>query len=580
MLIWNYKDRVGVPNGEFDATGIDSKNLLALDSSNDKTVTPMIISTLSCVSLQTQKAKNRPDGSFRAVLAPFKNWVSTLTPGSWCVILMGNEPITQKDFKKANKDKVKMFGRIESVRCETKVDANGTRQTLYYVTGTDWGDIFNSVLYVDNLIKGPNDKGNDQGDIAAIAIRKLIFNKDGLLNIAPTRDNLRGIIDIMGKDLSENTADKKEIGRLANAVYEFKLPNAVAEYFSFKNSENKPISGKGESLTKVIALKTGWLTDKDKYSNLSEAEGVINPFSLQGTNSLWQILLENSNHALNEMLCDFRWNSDSSVQFSVYNRIKPFSYKKYKAKAGVNGAIGSYFQNIKYHDLKNNEVISINAGTNWRDKINFIELKPQFQDFKILENMTKQKVQAFDKNSFQREGFRSLILETKQIPFKIRANSEKQLSYDNIAYEEMQKWVLMMREWYFGTHRMLNGTLVIHGISNYISVGDNVRFSSGLINPTTNMSKDILAHGHTHVLAHVESVQHDFNVGNNGARSYVTTIQFVRGITVNDSNELVGDGILDQNVTSVSTAQDRNTLNTVSTSDEMSDPDSQKIRGN
>ena len=126
MLVWNYKDRIGTPTGGYDSSGV--KNLTETEKEG-KDTPPVIVSTLSCVSLQTTKQKSSPAGSFNAVLAPFKNWVGTLTAGSWCVILMSNEPIQEKDLTEADSRKVKMLGRIETVRCETRVNEEGARET-------------------------------------------------------------------------------------------------------------------------------------------------------------------------------------------------------------------------------------------------------------------------------------------------------------------------------------------------------------------------------------------------------------------------------------------------------------------
>jgi hypothetical protein len=570
ILVWNYADRIGVPNGAFDSSGVN--DLMGIE----KEAPPVIVSTLSCVSIQTSKTKAQPDGQFNLILAPFKNWVSTLTAGSWCVIMMSNEPITEQDLKKANKNQVKMLGRIESVRCETSMEDDGTRKTLYYVTGVDWGHIFNSILYIDNLIAGPNEP-KSQGNTAAVAIRNALFGKDGSPKSFAVRQNLANLLDIMGKNLGGYTELGKTIGRLSNSIYEFKIPDALAKFFDFRDPSDKKVSAK--NINKLLTLTTGSLTAPDFYDDKMEAIGFLDPFSLQGTHSLWQILLENSNPALNEMLCDMKWSDksgDNSVQLMLYNRIKPFSYKNFSPAAGKSTKLKSYFQLVKMHKLNSDEVISVNAGTNWRDKFNFIEIKPQFQDFAIIANWTKQKAQAFDSLAFEREGFRPLIFDTKQFPSGGKSGQPDDIG---INWDAISEWTQLLREWYFGTHRTLNGTVVIHGTTEYIGVGSNIRFDAGLINPTPNINFDSKKKGkNEYILAHVEGISHSFSVSQDGARSYRTTIQFVRGIIVNENNINVGEGLLDQDVTKLSQSQDRNTTNVNSTSGSQ-DPDPQKVRG-
>lgn len=574
VLVWNYVDRISAPTDtKHDATGVaDQSKMFDIEKGDIENPLPVIISTLSCVSIQTSKSKSQPQGNFNLVLAPYKNWISNLTVGSWCCLLMSNEPITESDLKKANRKKVKMLGRIDSVRCQTTVGDDGARQTLYYISGTDWGDIFNSTLYVDNLIKDPQDKGNNQGDKFALAMRPLLMDGETYMTkTSLVAENLRGILKIFGKRSSS-----EKISRLGTSVYEFKLPPAVRSYFNFVDSEKKGL--KGESLNELLSVIVGSLVDNDKYEDRKEAKGVMDPFSLQGTHTLWQILMENSNPALNEMLCDLKWHDDNSVEFRFYNRIKPFGYQK----NSNNWPVRSLFKHVNTHKIIDSEVISVNAGNNWRDKINFIEIKPQHQDMYTQGNLIKQKSQVFDEVAFEREGFRSMILNTKQFPW-VEGQGSAEGNASNagsggIPWQQLENWTKLAREWYFDTHRMLNGTITIHGTTNYIGIGDNIRFDAGLINPTPNInSASYKKNQNYYILAHVESVQHQFSV-KEGARSYTTNIQFVRGIVVSDKNEVIGNGTLDQFATDVTQAGDRNTKNVISTSS-VTDPDPQKIRG-
>lgn len=567
VLVWNYNDRVDIPSGGYNATGVKDQN------GTEKEAPAVIVSTLSCISIQTNKAKGQPDGSFNLVLAPYKNWTSTLTAGSWCCIMMSNEPIAEQDLKKANPKLVKMFGRIETVRCETNVDDTGARQTLYYVSGVDWGHIFNSVLYIDNLIAGPNDP-QSQGNSAAVAIRNALFGKYGSPQSFVVRQNLTNILDVMGKSLGGFSEEQSTVGRLAKTIYDFTLPDAVANFFQFKSPTS---SGKAKQMSKLINLVTGSLVGPDQYQDKGEASGFIDPFSLQGSHTLWQVLMENSNPTLNEMFCDLVWDGNSP-RLTLYNRIRPFSYKKFNPAAGKSTGFESFFQHVKTHQIDTVDVISVNAGTNWRDKFNFIEIKPQFQEFAVVANWYKQKSQAFDAEAFNREGFRPLIFDTKQFPSgKDSSGLPENVGID---WSQLEVWAKVLREWYFGTHRLLNGTIVLQGSTEYIGVGNNIRFSADLLNPNPNINYATKKKGSNEsILAHVESVSHSFGVAPDGARTYRTTINFVRGIIVNKNNINVGQGMLDQFATSLSQTDDRNQLNTISTSDK-SDPDPQKVRGN
>lgn len=570
VLIWNYVDRFGK-----DATS----------KADLHKTEPMMISTLSCLSIQTSKSKMKPDGSFNLVLAPFKNWVSTITPGSWCCILMSNEPITEKDLQRANKKHIKMIGRIETVRVDTKVQDDETRRTLYYISGVDWGHIFNNIIYVDNLIAGPGDPAS-QGNAMAVALREALFAKDGTPKTFAVKDNLRSLINIFGQNLGGFTKAGGDINRLAKSIYNFNMPPGMVSFLQLKDPKGK-VDKKKIRINEILNLVTGSLKGDDtavdsSYDDTAEAYGYINPFSLQGQHTFWQILLENSNPALNEMFCEMRWDhrdGNNAVALTLYNRIKPFAFKEFNPKAGFSKSeLKSYFQNVRRHEINTVDVMAVNAGTNWSDKYNFIELKPEFQDFNVIANWYKQKSQVFDQDAFEREGFRPFIVGTKQFPKKAGTTG----TADSVGadWDQLQNWVQLMKEWYFDTHKTLNGTLTLHGVTDYIGVGDNIRFDAGLLNPTANMNKASLdKKGQQFVLAHVENISHSFSVvPDTGARTYTTTIQFVRGILVKSDNVKVGEGSLDQNAQTLTTKDDRNTKNTISTSD-PSDPDKEKVRG-
>ena len=593
VIVWNYKDRIGSEvvtdaNGHTKIQGVSGTNSGApladgLGRSTDINDTEkVIISTLSCMSIDTSKSKSRPEGTFQITLAPTRNWVEALVVGSWCCILMSNTPITQDDLRTANKQQVKMIGRIETVRVQTTQD-DDIRRTTYLVTGVDWGHIFNNTLYIDNLIAAAGSP-QTQGADFAVALRRAAFgSEDGSQQSYLVADNLRSLVNIFGQTLDGFDKVGTAINRLAKSVYNFTIPKDMANYFNFAGSTKS----NSQVLNKLLNLVTGSLKGPDSYVDTKEALGYIDPFSLQGTNTFWDILLENSNPALNEMLCELNWDTDPSsnkVALTLYNRIKPFAYKDFTPNVQSKG-LKSYFQYIKLHTLNNQTIRSVNTGTNWHDKYNFIEIKPLFSIFEVFANWTKQKVQISDPEAFEREGFRPLIVGTKQFPSSAHINGKTKIAFDPNL---LLAWATLMSEWYFDTHRMLNGTVVMTGSSEYIGVGNNIKFDAALINPTPNINlKSVQANKNFSILAHVENVSNSFSVSPDGARTFSTTIQFVRGIIVDSANKssgnsvnpnvLRGEGTLDKLADQVKVGDSYNRTNTLGSSD-TTDPNKAKSK--
>lgn len=523
IMVWNYIDRVNV------------------DGANHTTVNEVreeIISTVSCTGIQTYKSKSDPVGSFNFSLAPTRNWTAVLTPGSWCVLMMSNKPFSKESFIKADPELVKMFGKIESVRVDTVANADGTRETKYLISGKDWGQVFNDTIYIDPLIASDQEQ-KDATQSLFVAVQRLVTTTNNSPIVTSTRVNLLRLLGVLGKSLQIDGEP-----RVAKANYAIRIPQQAVDFFGFDASE----------MMKVIELVTGKLTEQGQYESVGAADGRgwINPFSLIGTHTLWQVMQDNANYALNEMFTDIRW-SGSTPTLTIYNRVKPFSFQD-KPVAGASKTLRSKFQHIPTHKLDSSLVISVNAGTTWSDKYNFIEIKPELQDFKITDVFVKQKSQVKNGNGrdvFSREGFRPLIFGIKQFPFPVK---DKKATVRDLLPGSLQPWVKLLQEWYFDSHRLLNGELKMTGSTEYLAVGNNIMFDAALINVTPNYNSATSKPQRYSVLAQIESVKHVFGISND-ARSFQTVVQFVRGIIVDDEKKLIGDGAID----SLSTAYSKST---------------------
>ena len=575
IIVWNYDNRLGV----------DPSN-----NSSINTINEIIISTVSCTSIQTNKSKGSPAGSFTFTLAPNRDWVSQITAGSWCAILMSNSPITSAQLKNADPNYVKMIGKIESVRIEVAIDQDGARHSQYVVSGTDWGYIFNNVLYIDNLIAAAKDPTN-QANTFAIALQKQLFGDKNSPQSFKVADNLVTLLGVFGASSPGLDAASSAINRANKSVYDFLIPNEMATYFNFVDGDGN--INQSTKLSDLLTLETGKLSTYDTYSDTNEAYGFIDPFSLQGTNTFWQILMDNSNPALNELYNEIEWEDNGQgtlgPSLTIYNRIKPFSYRTDLTTSNQVSKLRSPFTLIKTHQIDNVMVTGVNMGTNWRDKYNFVEIRPQFQDFSVIGSWTAQKSQGSDPVAFNREGFRPYIVGTKQFP--VDPTSSNGVYNAN----QLTTWVALLKEWFFDTHKLLNGTLIMRGTTEYIGVGNNILFEAGLVNPTMNINTGANINTNTnYILAHVENVSHSFTVGPEGERTYNTTIQFVRGIVVNNNNGNalgnpnfvpVGSGSLDQLASQLPNVNYKNTINTFTTSDGINDPvhpidpDPNKLRG-
>jgi hypothetical protein len=571
VKIWNFNDRItnGTPNANFSGS-----------VSEISQINETILNTVSCMSIHTSKAKGSPAGSFELVLAPTSDWLSRITSGSWCAIMMSTNPITATQLKFADANYVKMIGKIESVRLDVSVNEEGARMSRYIVTGTDWGHIFNNILYIDNLIAGPNDP-QSLGNVAALNLQRQIFGDGNAPQSFKVVDNLAALLGIFGTS-SPLYETGKAINRLQQSMYDFIIPTEMAQFCRFIDADGNANTNTTK-LSNVIGIQSGKLVAYDSYQESNDAYGFIDPFSVQGTNTFWQLLQDNNNPALNELYNEIDWEYDSTGKIlgpslTIFSRIKPFSYNPNVPAINIR----SPFTLLKLHRIDSVSVTNISIATNWRDKYNFVEVRPQFSDFQILGSWTAQKAQGFDSIAFNREGFRPLILGTKQFPVNPSTTSGTATFNADILTD----WITLLKEWYFNTHRLLNGIMTIKNQQEYIGVGNNIMFDAGLVNPTANINSAATSNSKkgltNYILAHVENVEHTFTVDDFGTRTYNTTVEFVRGILVNDNGvnsppTVFGDGSLDQLANAQTEAGYKN-INTVGFSD-PSDPDPQKLKG-
>lgn len=579
-IVWNYEDRINA-SGATDPHKIEQ----------------IIINTGSLISMSTQKSKGNAAGSFELRLAPTYNWVARLTPGSWVVVLMSqNKPLQEMSPTnpgKADPELVKMLGRIDSVRAVVDVDqSTGARRTHYIVTGQDWASVFDTTLYIDPIVR--NSVLQD-GSIAHAA--RIIFNnylldwtKNNVALPTPTQV-IDAIIKVWGAPLSAMDLDAQFASSpitlttlpTFSSTAQFQLPKEVVGYFG-GFGKNIAITT-AVNFADIIKIYAGTLKSYDSYSgDNQEAYGIPDPAKFYGTNSFWQLLVENSNNVLNELVADMRWEGNKA-NLALYNRARPFINRNSfdghdldQVKLNT-----SYFKNVRKIEIPLEDVISINAGTNWRDKVNFVEIRlgPNLAE-ENYEAQIKLDSQTTDRRAYERDGFKPMIPVANYLPYK--ANQPGIL-----AAKEALQWKNLLREWHFNTHLMLNGAVSFIGQNKYIQVGDNIMIDMSVLGASSVNAFQVNSAG-AYLLAHVESVSHQFSVEpNGGSRSFITTIQFVRGIVADKNGKMLGlsgaagfgsdpiDAALDRNASDLAQSSEKNT-NVVGSSTSM-DPDKQKLKG-
>lgn len=534
VIVYNYKDRAGS----------STKSSLSSFAPISSDVEVIRLKT-SVISISTSKTKSQPAGTFQIILAPTYNWLSVLSPGSWLTIHMVKDSYSPgvKDIDPNDMRALKMIGRIDSVRAAVTADqSTGARNTVFYVTGRDWGQVFESYLYIDPA-------AFYQKDDSLSSISKLSFDtiageywaKDGY---STTTGLMNFILEIWGKRSQRDLlAGSGLSGDRYQPLQDFILPRELSAVLGGSDSPFRVSSLSSSKLSELISIKSGTLVSKDTYEDQQETAGQPSPHALIGNNQLWAILHAHSCDVVNEIIADLRWEGNRP-SFTLYKRVKPFSLSPSSgfnprqlvdlAFSGSGNAkkISSSFFNVRQVIIDKDDVISLDAGNNWQDRINFIEVLPSQSFITIpgdkvtsaLMPQIKNDSALLDAPSFPREGLKPLLFRTEYVPLKDKTPD----------VNAIKDWLPVIKSWYFDAHKTLNGTISFIGQSNYIGVGDNIVVDSSVLGQAPMVAGQNQLGGEASTLvAHVESVTHSFQVLGDGSRTFTTSIAFVRGVIGN-----------------------------------------------
>jgi hypothetical protein len=506
IVIYSYKDRGGY------------------DSISDRTADAIVV-TKSIISISTNKSKSRPSGSFDIRLAPSKNWTAIISPGSWVEIHMSPYMMTEKnltDSGSSNAKTLKMIGVIDSVRLTVSVDqSTGARNTIYSLRGRDWGAALESFLYIDSA--AASQKDNPLVNAVTLMSNTQFDAKDvGLLGIFTPEKMANKLIQAWGNNMA--FAASNVLNRNQEKA-RYVLPEGL---FQKLNSQSKYVSDN----IKVIA---GTLSGPDTYTSSNDSVGVLNPQSLVGTNTVWQLLHAHSNNVLNEMVAELRWEKQTGKPvMALYQRIKPFWVRSGESRPDY---ISSFF-NVKTNTVSKNDVIAIDVGDNAEDVVNFIEILPDYSVSSLpsseklgLVALAKSESSVTDVASLSRFGLKPLMYSTAFAPIG---------GGGTLNWAAVKSWIPIVKEWYFDSHKMLNGTMTVVGQNSYVGVGDNILIDSSVLGSTSFVNGS-----DTKLVAHVESVSHSFRYTDNGSRTFITNISFIRGVIADKTGtRLVNDSAL------------------------------------
>jgi hypothetical protein len=544
--------------------------------------------TSDCVSLQVSHTKSNFQGGLQGTLLfSDTEYLREVFPGNWMLAWMvqsesyAQELITRiQNMDPTNPcnrfmDGLKFVGRVNSCRKQLVQSPTGLRTVGYNLQGESFSE-FQSEIYFDPALA--DSVGNSN---LGTFFSKLDQDLDDFFNSEDAKEgiNVEKAITfllsiLLGKGVPQdfvNPLSPQQSGGVPPVVsglvgQDQGVPDEEAPYAFLVPQEVGALLGK-QSTSKTSGILAAAdldeiITGVQNYSS-GENSGTIAPNSPQsifipdgldsdsdnaahkftptymagtfppeipqftGENSVWTILSQYLNPAINEMYTALRTNEDGYVVPTLVLRQIPFTTDVFAQSlgtipppAGSLGPNGPPTNQYLQKDLSENEalpvtrflelprwhihpllVVSADIGRSNSKRFNFVHafghsnltLPQGTGTWQICNNPPIQDV-ADVKRSGLRPNMQTLACDVEEISREFGAS----------------EWMALIADSHMGMHLTLDGTIAMYGVQAPIVPGDNCEFDG--------------------VVYHIESVTHSATMNQEGERSFMTTIQVTNGI--------------------------------------------------
>lgn len=529
----------------------ETRDLLRTPTKTPYAVRPPLIVENDCIQINVSDNKGVLTPSMSATLVQTDiNYSTEIHPGDFVFVNILNweedskkiiekieksQPINEKD------DGFKGFFKVQSVRKTISSNPNtGTKTVLVRIEGFAFTEFNNTIYFNPNLInlKVLANTGLYIADIAG-AWSDLV-SKSG-------KPYIQEIIKFLIKafigsgPITKNVKDDTgKINLLLSSNQHFILPRLVGQLLGTV----KPDAKDNKQFVSVTSAKDIYLylfgIQDYENTNSNDPSIAMNPSNLLNKNqksgflftknyckgnsilkpefwnsvTLWSILNQYTNSPLNELYTCFKLSSFGRVMPTVIFRQIPFTSEDFEnQKFGVLDKISKKIKVTKFLSLPrwkigSESIYSINIGKDEAARVNFVQFYAKsLMNANGIEiaGETASHNYVFDSKDVVRNGLKPIIVQNQ---------------FDDLP-ENLEKsspiWARILGDALIGGHLKLNGTIECIGISDPITVGDNLEFDN--------------------VVYHIEQIVHSASINPlNGTKTFRTTISLSHGISVN-SNE-------------------------------------------
>ncbi len=454
-------------------------------------------------------------------------YLRSINAGDWITIYMKRtEEITEKDLQSCTPESgLKMLGIIETVR-EIEVDDPGSAypRLEFLISGRTFGKVFDSSIFFNPVIN----------QSAMQTVLGADFLKDSSKIVRPLADNTPDAVVsriakfyLAGAGTTRSTANEN-----------WYVPKSVSQLFKGGAQSKKA----GKSFVDLLDMSRVGLHRyvRNRFASARKLPGVALIKALPTSGTVWSVMQFLQNSSVNEMFTELVVDAQGRLQPGLTLRQMPFSNKanhetnvfaanQRYGGAAVKDAAGSdktYFVDLPQLSIVSTDIRQKNIGKSDHERINYVIVTPKILDSASLDFAF---VAGSNPPSVQRYGLKILQTQTSYVLASTQNQSDGIKNY-------CSRVVSLLEDWFFLTHNLFNGTLIIDGLDKFVEVGSNVYIT------------DIKQ------LFHIEGYTHTYTISQTGVSEYTTELRVSRGQRLDNSKAtFIGDSKVDNVPTTVVT---------------------------
>ena len=478
---------------------------------NNLDLKPLMTIKNDIIRCNISHSKSSPSGTFSLVLKKGKqikndqlleehiDYVEAVNPGDWIALYLKKDgEITTSDLNSVKSSSgFKFLGIVENVRY-VEVDApdRGTPRLEYIITGRSFGKVLETSIFYNPQVNNET--------VQTVLGAKFITNSPTAL-----AGNNPGVIISKILDFFLGGAGTQSSG--ANDTWY--VPRDVA----LKFKSQKQLKSRGASFSDILSKSQIGL---HKYSagrlSTKALPGAVLVKSLPSSGTIWSIMQFLQNSVINEMYVDLIPDNNGLLKPSVVLRQLPFSNKpkhetsltaahnRYSATklSDSSGFDKTYFVDLPRHEIVSSDIHQKNVGKSEHERINYAIVVPRIDS----NTFDVGYVVASNIPSIQRYGLKKFDGQTAYV----LANSTGSVGKDGIT-NYCNGCVSLISDWFFLSHNLYNGTIVIDGVNEHVPIGQNLYITD---------SKQ---------LYHIEGYTHNYEISEDAKTTYTSEFRVSRG---------------------------------------------------